>query len=139
MAIRVRYTRGVLICGLDCLICGLDCRICGLDCLICGIDCLTCGFDCLICGIDCLTCGFGCLILQVLPTKAWLVAFPQNAPSGARSVHLFITMIKWIRTSRLSKKNSLLQVLPTKAWLVAFPQNATSAATFGISCLEKST
>jgi len=27
---------------------------------------------------------------------------------GARSVHLIITMIKWIRTSRLSKKNSVL-------------------------------
>ena len=28
---------------------------------------------------------------------------------GARPVHLIITMIKWIRTSRLSMKNSLSQ------------------------------
>jgi len=28
---------------------------------------------------------------------------------GARPVHLIITMIKWIRTSRLSMKNSLFE------------------------------
>ena len=31
----------------------------------------------------------------------------SNGCGGARPVHLIITMIKWIRTSRLSKKNSL--------------------------------
>jgi hypothetical protein len=30
---------------------------------------------------------------------------------GARPVHLIITMMKWIRTSRLSIKNSLLRPL----------------------------
>ena len=31
----------------------------------------------------------------------------RGNPHGARPVHLLITMIKWIRTSRLSIKNSL--------------------------------
>ena len=34
----------------------------------------------------------------------------QKLAGDARPVHLTITMIKWIRTSRLSIKNSLLQV-----------------------------
>ena len=34
----------------------------------------------------------------------------ENSNShGARAVHLIITMIKWIRTSRVSRKNSLFQ------------------------------
>ena len=39
------------------------------------------------------------------------VGLPGNGNSdshGARSVHLIITMIKWIRISRLSIKNSFL-------------------------------
>jgi len=40
---------------------------------------------------------------------------------GARPVHLIITMIKWIRTSRLSIKNSLyvkalLPCIPLAPW-----------------------
>ena len=33
-----------------------------------------------------------------------------ETPHGARPVHLILTMIKWIRTSRLSIKNSLFAV-----------------------------
>ena len=32
-------------------------------------------------------------------------------PHGARPVHLIITMIKWIRTSRLSIKNTITNVM----------------------------
>jgi len=39
---------------------------------------------------------------------------------GARPVHLIIMMIKWIRTSRLSMKNSLSLSL----WEIGPPQNA---------------
>jgi len=35
---------------------------------------------------------------------------------GARPVHLIITMIKWIRTSRLSMKNSLSLGLRVEGW-----------------------
>ena len=35
-----------------------------------------------------------------------------NVSSGARPVHLIITMIKWVRTSRLSIKNSLSRQAP---------------------------
>ena len=40
----------------------------------------------------------------------------ENSNShGARPVHLIITMIKWIRTSRLSIKNSLSRLHATNA------------------------
>ena len=39
---------------------------------------------------------------------------------GARPVHLIITMIRWIRTSRLSTKNSLSMVL---GWLRSRPMD----------------
>jgi len=50
----------------------------------------------------------------------------NSNPHGARPVHLIITMIKWIRTSRLSIKNSLtvlkaLVVPPLLALLQAHP------------------
>ena len=48
--------------------------------------------------------GFGFEVLQVdvrLPGKG------NSNSQGARSAHLIITMMKWIRTSRLSIKNSL--------------------------------
>ena len=35
----------------------------------------------------------------------------NSSPHGARPVHLIITMIKWIRTSRLSIKNSVSVIL----------------------------
>ena len=46
--------------------------------------------------------------------------------NGARPVHLITTMIKWIRTSRLSTKDSLSQPPnqsggPTPPWLTGSP------------------
>ena len=35
----------------------------------------------------------------------------NSNPHGARPVHLIITMIEWIRTSRLSMKNSLFSLV----------------------------
>ena len=49
-------------------------------------------------------------LIECAPTRKVDVRLPGKGNSnshGARSVHLIITMIKWIRTSRLSIKNSL--------------------------------
>ena len=43
----------------------------------------------------------------VLKADVRLPAKGNSNSHGARPVHLMITMIKWIRTSRLSTKNSL--------------------------------
>ena len=51
-----------------------------------------------------------CLDMMHGPTKKVDVRLPGKGNSnshGARPVHLIITMTKWIRTSRLSIKNSL--------------------------------
>jgi len=55
---------------------------------------------------------------------------------GARPVHLIITMIKWIRTRRLSIKNHQPQVMPVEPaaltallkTLCASPSSASAAA-----------
>ena len=50
------------------------------------------------------------IVHGLLPTRKVDVRLPGKGNSnshGARPVHLIITMMKWIRTSRLSTKNSL--------------------------------
>ena len=44
---------------------------------------------------------------ELVRTKMETGQFDASNFHGARPVHLIITMIKWIRTSRLSIKNSL--------------------------------
>jgi len=39
--------------------------------------------------------------------RSWAAEARYSSSHGARPVHLIITMVKWIRTSRLSIKNSL--------------------------------
>ena len=53
---------------------------------------------------------------------------------GARSVHLIIAMIKWIRTSRLSIKNSL----PTAVSLAGEAKEGETPGTFFLSLLLSS-
>ena len=48
-----------------------------------------------------------CRYLERLKVDVRLPGKGNSNPHGARPVHLIITMIKWIRTSRLSIKNSL--------------------------------
>jgi len=47
------------------------------------------------------------LLLRPRKVDVRLPGKGNSNSSGARPVHLIITLIKWIRTSRLSKKNSL--------------------------------
>jgi len=50
----------------------------------------------------------GALARPCVRPRAWRVVDSNSNPHGARPVHLIITMIKWIRTNRLSIKNSSL-------------------------------
>ena len=54
---------------------------------------------------------------------------------GARPVHLIITMIKWIRTSRLSIKNSLASVAKSRR-LPTMAHTRQSGLGFQIKALE---
>ena len=40
----------------------------------------------------------------------------NSNPNDARPVHLIITMVKWIRTSRMSIKNSLSRRRTRRVW-----------------------
>ena len=54
------------------------------------------------------------------------VRLPNSKSHGARPVHLIITMIKWIRTSRLSIKNSLSTThsrIPNPQTLIPNPES----------------
>jgi len=60
---------------------------------------------------------------------------------GARPVHLIITMIKWIRTSRLSINNSLSLLVLALLFLVSFlsstlPPCAGALQAFGVAALS---
>ena len=55
---------------------------------------------------------------------------------GARPVHLIITMIKWIRTSRLSIKNSLWQVLSGLLIALAALEEHSSSSLLSLQDLE---
>ena len=76
-------------------------------------------------------------------TKKVDVRLPGKGNSnslGARPVHLTITMIKWIRTSRFSMKNSLLEALRVVrlgVWTRCYPRfqagSGLGVAAFGVS------
>ena len=50
--------------------------------------------------------AFYMYVASLRQEACWLSKWVSN-PHGARPVHLIISMIKWIRTSRLSMKSSL--------------------------------
>jgi len=70
------------------------------------------------------------------------VRLPGNGNSnshGARPVHLIITMIQWIRASRLPIKNSLSQGLTAKALVKLnseYHKGISEASKFGSEPLE---
>ena len=55
----------------------------------------------------------------------------NSNPHGAKPVHLIITLMKWIRTSRLSIKNSLSLFLSAEVFVPAIPQTLSCLSTYG--------